>query len=104
MSSIPAETLQKIERHFHAVIRSRAAALVERHGLELPHLSDLLKRSDRKAFLRVPGMYGGFSCWLEREGEDTVLISESWCRIVGGSGERHEVTSDGSRLVEEGFV
>lgn len=31
-------------------------------------------------------------------------ISESWCRVVGGSGQRHEITSEGGRLVEEAFV
>jgi hypothetical protein len=49
-------------------------------------------------------MCGGFSYWLEGEGEQTKLITESWCRVVGGSGQRHEVTAEGSRLVEEGFV
>jgi hypothetical protein len=52
----------------------------------------------------VPGMYGGFSYRLETEGEESRLISESWCRVVGGSGERHEINAFGSRLVDEGFV
>jgi hypothetical protein len=49
-------------------------------------------------------MYGGFSYRLASSGADAKLISESWCRVVGGSGQRHEITSEGSRLVEEGFV
>lgn len=49
-------------------------------------------------------MYGGFSYWLEGEGEQAKLITESWCRVVGGSGQRHEITAAGSRLLEEGFV
>jgi hypothetical protein len=52
----------------------------------------------------VPGMYGGFSYRLEAAGVEAKLVSESWSRVVGGSGQRHEVTSEGSRLVEEGFV
>jgi hypothetical protein len=40
---------------------------------------------------------------LNLEGE-TKLTSESWCRVVGGSGQRHEITAAGSRLVDEGFV
>jgi hypothetical protein len=49
-------------------------------------------------------MYGGFNFWLERDGRDPLLVSESWCRVVEGSGERHEVTCAGVRLVEAGFV
>jgi hypothetical protein len=52
----------------------------------------------------VPGMYGGFSYRLESVGVEAKLVSESWCRVVGGSGQRHEITSAGSQLVEEGFV
>ena len=52
----------------------------------------------------VPGMYGGFSYWLETDGVEPRLIAESWCRVVGGSGQRHEVTPSGSQLLEEGFV
>jgi hypothetical protein len=33
-----------------------------------------------------------------------MLVSESWCRVVDGSGQPHEVTSAGSRLFAEGFV
>lgn len=49
-------------------------------------------------------MYGGFSFWLEGDGPDAKLITESWSRVVGGSGQRPEITSTGSRLVEDGFV
>ncbi len=52
----------------------------------------------------VPGMYGGFCYELEHAGADPVLISSSWCRVVGGLGQRHEIRCGGSRLVEEGFV
>ena len=52
----------------------------------------------------VPGMYGGFSYGFESFGVDAKLIAESWCRVVGGSGQRHEITSEGSRLLDEGFV
>jgi hypothetical protein len=49
-------------------------------------------------------MYGGFKYRLERDGAEACLVAESWCRVSGGSGQRHEITSDGSRLVEEGFA
>jgi len=104
MREIPSDTLCAIERHFHALIRQRAGTLIDEHGLQLPNLSELLGASESKAWFPIPGMYGGFRYWLEGQGADTRLITESWCRIADGSGQRHEVTVAGSRLVEEGFV
>ena len=98
------DTLQAIERHFHEVIRSRAADLVDEHRLVLPDLTELLDADEPKAWFPVPGMYGGFSYQLEGEGPETRLVTESWCRVVDGSGQRHVITADGSRLVAEGFV
>ena len=49
-------------------------------------------------------MYGGFNFWLEAEHDDVRLVTESWCRVVDGSGQRHIVTADDARLVDEGFV
>lgn len=47
-----------------------------------------------------PGMYGGFSSSVHRNR----LVVESWCRVVGGSGQAHVITEGGCVLVEEGFV
>lgn len=96
------EVLGRIQANFHDVIRSRAAQLIERHNIELPILKYPLEND--KEWFAVPGMYGGFSYWFEADGEEIKLITESWCRVVGGSGQRHEVTSDGYKLVDEGFV
>lgn len=41
---------------------------------------------------------------MARASFEAKLVSESWCRVVGGSGQRHELTSEGSRLLEEGLV
>ena len=38
---IPLAELSKIQAHFHAVIRSRAATLVDEHYLRLPELEPL---------------------------------------------------------------
>lgn len=48
----------------------------------------------------VPGMYGGFALRAIPDGVE----AESWIRVVGGSGQRHVITREGCRLVEEGFV
>lgn len=104
MSQTSQEQLAAIQRHFHRVIRGRAAKLLRKHKIKLPELAPLPKAEDRKAWFPVLGMNGGFSYWLEGDGERLTLITESWCRVVGGSGQRHEITSSGCRLVDEGFV
>ncbi len=101
---ISSSVLPEIQKHFHQVIRGRANQLVEEQALRLPELEPLLELEQPKMWFAVPGMYGGFSYWLETKKEETKLITESWCRVVGGSGERHEISAFGSCLVDEGFV
>jgi len=104
MGQLPEATLRAIEAHFHAVIRERAAELIDRQGLRLPELSQPLPAEASKAWFPIPGMVGGFSYWMEGAGQSSKLVCESWCRVVEGSGQRHEVTAAGSKLVAEGFV
>lgn len=101
---VPHGVLLRIQSHFHEIIRGRIDRVLPDHGLRLPELEPLLELDRPKMWFPVPGMYGGFSYRLESPGVEAELISESWCRVVGGSGQRHEITSGGSRLVEEGFV
>ena len=104
---VPIGVLLTIQRHFHAVILGRAMeGQLDISTLRLPELEPLLELPpDRgKFWFAVPGMYGGFSYGLDQDGVDAKLVCESWSRIVGGSGQRHEITSAGTTLVEEGFV
>jgi len=101
---VPMGILLKIQQHVHEVIRERAAEIVDEHALRLPELEPLLELEQPEMWFAVPGMYGGFSFRLEADGVEAVLISESWSRVVEGSGQRHEITAAGSRLVAEGFV
>jgi hypothetical protein len=101
---VPLGVLRKVQAHFHAVIRDRAERLVQEHALRLPELEPLLELDRPHMWFPVPGMCGGFSYWLEVAGVEATLVSKSWCRVVDGSGQRHEITSAGSQLVEEGFV
>jgi len=101
---VPLGILLTVQAHFHAVIRGRAEKEVREHELRLPELEPLLEFDDLQVWFAVPGMTGGFSYRLEAEGVEAKLVSESWSRVVQGSGERHEITSAGSRLVEAGFV
>lgn len=101
---VPHGVLLRIQFHFHEVIRGRIDRQLPEHGLRLPELEPLLELDHPQMWFPVPGMYGGFSYRLESTGVEAKLISESWCRVDGGSGQRHEITSEGSRLVEEGFA
>ena len=101
---VPIDVLLKIQVLFHEVIRGRIDRELPNHGLRLPELEPLLELDRPHMWFPVPGMYGGFSYRLESSGVEAKLVAESWCRVVGGSGQRHEITSKGSRLVEEGFV
>lgn len=104
---IPHETLQQIQDQFHKLIRTRIIylhAMPEESGLRLPELKPLLEMEQPHAWFSVPMMYGGFNYWLDSAGQDAILISESWCRIFDGSGQRHEISDETCTLVEEGFV
>lgn len=98
------EKLRKIQKHFHEIILSRTKDLIEQSGLILPELEPLLEIDEPTMWFPVPGMYGGFNYWLEGTGENIKLIAESWCRVASGLGQRHEITSEGGKLVEEGFA
>lgn len=106
MTSIPPSTLAAIEARFHDLIRRIAAPAPNIDKLALPRLAPLLTTplSDEQSWFPVPGMFGGFAYHFEGEGRHAKLVVASWCRIVEGSGQQHEITQDGVRLVDEGFV
>lgn len=81
-----------------------AGDLIRQHDLALPVLSANTRGESASLWFPIPGMYGGFKYWFEGEGDALKLITESWCRVVSGSGLRHEITSAGAVLVSEGFV
>jgi hypothetical protein len=94
----------KLRTQFHKLIQRRAGDLVEEHRLQLPQLKDLKSDPENPSWFPIPGMYGGFKFWLVYEDDKPFIISESWCRIVEGSGQRHRITTDSIKLVESGFV
>ncbi|MCA8095153.1 ankyrin repeat domain-containing protein [Burkholderia anthina] len=103
--SVPHDTLTHIQRHFHAMIVGRIAHL-RVDALRLPELEPLLEFDAQapRMWFAVPGMYGGFGYALQADGDATTLVSTSWSRVAGGSGQRHAITANGCTLVEEGFV
>lgn len=96
---VPFGVLMRIQSQFHGVIMDRAEKLIQEHKLRLPELSPLLELEKPEMWFAVPGMYGGFSFHLQGEGTSVKLVSESWCRVVEGSEQRHEINSRGVTLV-----
>lgn len=100
---VPSETLERLQRQLHRLMNERADFLIQEHKLRLPQLSALLELEEPTMWCPVPGMYGGFRVRLKRDGTDPLLESSSACRVVGGSGQRHEITPDGYAMVEAGY-
>lgn len=92
-----------IEGQFHDLIRQR----VREFGLLcpeiLPNLDSVSTDEAEPDWFPVPGMYGGFAYWLADPSTGRLMVS-SWSRMSQGSGQRHEVSARGFRLLEEGFV
>ena len=101
---VPWGILLQLQRHTHTLIHERAPEYVKQYDLRLPELEPLLEFDRLPYWFEVSGMYGGFSLNLDTDGAKAKLTAESWCRVVEGSGQRHEVTSAGYKLVAEGFV
>jgi hypothetical protein len=111
---IPEEIIRSIEHHLHAVIRGRAARFIDKHAVALPSLAAMLAGEATEAFgpapgstdvwfFPVPGMYGGFRLRWSDGGPETKLEAMSFCRIADDSVQCHEITTEGSVLVESGM-
>lgn len=99
--NVPMGVLAKIQDNFHNVVRGRAEKLITKCQLRLPELGPLLEIDEPEMWFPVPGMYGGFRYRLEGQGAAAKLISNSWCRVVEGSSQTHEISSKGSILLAE---
>lgn len=114
LEPIPLPTLRAIEGHLHAVIRGRAARFIDQSSWPLPSLAAMLAGEASESLRRtgnpdvwfypVPGMHGGFRLRWLAGGADAKLESVSFCRVAGGSGQRHEITAAGGELVESGML
>jgi hypothetical protein len=100
---VAAARLDQLEHILHAVIVGRVRDFGLDIRLRLPQLGPLTE-VDSEMWMAVPGMYGGFEISLVGSGAETELSVASWCRIAGGSGQRHRVHANGFELVEHGFV
>jgi hypothetical protein len=99
-----------IQHNFHNLMRYRCRRAadclkwLDDNKDSLPVITNELLDKSEVEWFAVAGMYGGFAYGLfEREGRP-VLITDSWIRIVGGSGEQHEITPTKVELVVKGFA
>ncbi|MEC4991098.1 MAG: hypothetical protein SAJ37_20380 [Oscillatoria sp. PMC 1068.18] len=104
MTEISEAALLKIQENFHQLIRQRAGLALEEQAITLPDLNEILASQNNKAWFPIADMYGGFIYRLQGEGEQLKLITESWSRVVAGSGQRHEITAEKIYLLETGFI
>jgi hypothetical protein len=94
--------LERVQAHFHDLIRSRAGDLVR--ATNLPSLAVGVGTDDEPAWFPIEGMHGGFKYWWDATTSSLRLMTESWSSVVAGSGQLHEITPTGARLLGEGFV
>lgn len=104
-SPLAAPLIRALGSHLAAVIEGRISGVLyegrdPQAVLRYPPVAILHEVPGQRLWFPVPGMYGGFDIRLR----DGYLEVSSWCRVVGGSGQRHVITEQGSTLVEEGFV
>ena len=95
------QVLAQIQKLFHQVIVGRINVINNWQSLRLPELEVLLELERPNMWFPVPGMYGGFDYKLIIKDNAIKLISDSWSRVVGGSEERHAITLDGIKLIEQ---
>jgi hypothetical protein len=102
--------LLAVQRNFYELMKYRcrnAKAVLkwlEDHEAELPKITNELFNETEPQWEPVPGMYGGFNYALFIKNGNPVLITDSWIRVVGGSGERHEITPNSVTLTLKGFA
>jgi len=91
--------LDKIQAHLYTAIREVAGDLIEKNEMDLPQLSVLLELENPHIWFPIPGMYGGFNINLEND----YIIAQSFCRVVGGSGETRKITPEGITIIDSGW-
>ena len=103
--SLTPEHIGALDRHLTGVIDGRIRGVLydgrdPRKVLRYPPVAILHEVPGQHVWFPVPGMYGGFDITLRQD----FLDVKSWCRVVGGSGQAHVITTAGAILVDEGFV
>jgi hypothetical protein len=96
--------LERVQAHFHELMRARAGDALRAHPGSLPSLAVGVGTEEEPGWFPIHGMNGGFKYWWDAATSGLRLMAESWSETVAGSGQLHEVTPAGARLLGEGFV
>lgn len=104
-SPLPPTSIRALNWHLGDVIDSRIGGVLyeerdPRDVLRYPPVGILHEIPGQHLWFPVPGMHGGFDIKLVKD----FLEVKSWCRVIGGSGQAHVVTTRGAILVDEGFI
>lgn len=104
--SISEKTLISFQKLLHELIDQRVGEFLIIKDFEPPSLELIKSSFGSDVWFPIDGMYGGFnfSVIFNEDESQYQLISESWSRVVGGSGQRHLITEDSCELVEDGFA
>ena len=96
--------LGRVQAHFHDLMRSRAGDVLREHSASLPSLVLGVGTEDEPGWYPIEEMHGGFKYWWDPTTTGLRLMTESWSSVAAGSGQLHEITPAGARLLGEGFV
>ncbi|KAK6538901.1 hypothetical protein TWF694_010458 [Orbilia ellipsospora] len=86
-------TIKNLQKGLDAVVNGRVSDLIEENKFRIPPIEVLLELPSLHIWCPIPGFYGGFHIKMK---EDNTLELDSFCRVVGGSEETHEVYLDGT--------
>lgn len=101
-NSFSYEEFKLLERNFHELIHKRVVedfAFVDLSNIKMPILKIPFNNICASQYIGIEGMYGGFKYTLDNSEGVLKLMVESWSRIIGGSGKKHIVTTEGSLCV-----
>ena len=96
--------LDRVQAHFHALIHSRAGDQADGRSAGLPVLAAAVGTEDDPLGFPMGDLDWTFKYWWDPATPGLRLMSESWSRAVSGSGQLHEITPAGARLLGEGFI
>jgi hypothetical protein len=100
----PLTDTERIQGHLHGLIRARAGDALDQLQEPLPLLQADAPPEHQPGWFPIEGMQGGFKYWWDAASRGPRLMAESWSGAVAGSGQLHEITPAGTRLLGEGFI
>lgn len=101
-------SLSKVEQNFRELIIEQCRFcqfdkyLEDNSDFELPKITEDLLQSNVQNFITIPGMFGGFTYYLEEVNNKLTLHAEQSSRMDYDSNSYRyfEITEDGSRMLE----